>query len=512
MLVGWFRSLLFDQSTMTQMAFYVGLVLIVVFCIVNFSKIQAAMKTRSVRYGSVAGVTVLLVLGILALVNFLNFRHHGRLDLTEEKLYSISDQSRKVVDNLETEISIYGFFTTEMGRINFQDLMQEYRYGSSNLVYAVIDPQEDPGTAVQYEITRDGQVVVASGDKREMVDDFTEEKITNAIIKVTREEEKFIYFLNGHGERELDGFDPEGLSVAKEAIEKQNYQVESYNLAQENQIPADATVIISAGPKVDFLPNEEVLLNQYLALGGKFLLMVDPDSKFKMDDFLARYGFALGGKTVIDGSGLGQVFGLGAAAPLVAEYQDHPITSGLGRVMTFFPMAQGLTTTESDLGYETVALAKTSPSSWAESDLESGEVAFDEGQDTEGPLDLVIVATLSVDSETTAQGEGEEESMTQEDVPETSNSTQREARFALYGDSDFAANGYFDGGANGDLFLMTVSWLAEEADLIAIRPKSPENRRIEVTFGQSRLLFLVTVILLPLATLVLGISVWRRRK
>ena len=82
----------------------------------------------------------------------------------------------------------------------------------------------------------------------------------------------------------------------------------------------------------------------------------------------------------------------------------------------------------------------------------------------------------------------------------------------LFGDSDFASNAYFNEIANGDLFLMAVGWLAEEVDLLAIRPKDPENRRINVTLGQSRMIFWASVILLPLAMLVMGTAIWMRRR
>ncbi|MEE8162336.1 MAG: hypothetical protein V3T61_11935, partial [Acidobacteriota bacterium] len=204
-------------------------------------------------------------------------------------------------------------------------------------------------------------------------------------------------------------------------------------------------------------------------------------------------------------------FGLGAGAPLVAEYADHPIGRELGGVMTFFPFAQNVTTSESSLGYQTTGLLKSSENSWAESDLRGGRAAFDQGQDLKGPLDLAAAATRSVDEESEDQqedpqaGDGEE----QQEKPEP---PAGESRLVLFGDSDFASNGYFGAGANGDLFLMTVSWLAEETDLIAIRPKSPEDRRIETTLTQSRLIFWGSVVLLPAITLVLGVVVWYRRK
>jgi ABC-type uncharacterized transport system involved in gliding motility auxiliary subunit len=502
----------------TQVALYGGAGLILVFLALNLSNIRAGLKTRTARYGSAAGATALLVLGILILANFLNFRHHRRLDLTENQLYSLSDQSRKVVEGLEAQVEVIGFFRSEAGRLPFEDLIQEYHYYSPRLTYELVDPEEDPGTANQYEIRRNGQVVVMSDTRQELVDDYSEEKITNAIIKVTRKEEKIVYFLQGHGERDVQDTEAQGFSAARGAVEKQNYQVKTYNLGQENRLPEDATVVVSAGPKVRFFPHEENLIREFLAAGGKFLLLADPDTDFEMEEFLSEYGLGLDKRVVIDASGLGQIFGLGAAAPLVAEYTDHPITEDLDGVMTFFPFAQTVTMSESSLDYETAGLVKSSANSWAESSLKEGRASYDEAQDRLGPLELAAVATREIshqdDGATDADKEqGEEQLESQsENQEESAQNDQREARFVLYGDSDFASNAYFDGGANGDLFLMTISWLAEEADLLAVRPRSPENRRIELTFAQSRLIFWGTVVLLPLVTVILGLSVWHQRR
>ena len=485
-----------------QTLFYAGLALILAYGITHFSELRDSLKSPKAHYGGAAGLSVVLVLGILVLVNFLNFRYHSRIDLTEDQLYSLSEQSRKVVENLKTDIQIIGFFRGEAGRLGFEDLVKQYRDVSSKVDYELVDPEEEPGRAAQHEISTNAQVVILNGPKREMIDNADEQKITNAIIKITREEEKAIYFLQGHGERELDNVEAEGFSTAGEEIEKQNYRIEIYNLAQENALPENATVIASVGPKMNFLSTEVALLKSFLEEGGKFLLLVDPQTEFQMNDFLAEYGLGLGDKVVIDASGVGQIFGLGAAAPLVAEYADHPMTRELNGAMTFFPMSQNVTTSSSSLDYRTTELLFTSARSWAESDLKDGQAAFDEGQDVEGPVQLVAVAIKSIETKSE-----EEESEGDAATP-----TPREARLVLFGDSDFASNAYFSSVANGDLLLMAVSWLAEEADLMAIRPRNVEDRRINVTFTQSRLIFWGTVVLFPLITLILGTTIWLRRR
>jgi ABC-type uncharacterized transport system involved in gliding motility auxiliary subunit len=166
--------------------------------------------------------------------------------------------------------------------------------------------------------------------------------------------------------------------------------------------------------------------------------------------------------------------------------------------MTFYPFAQNVKMVSSSLGYQTSRLFSTTSYSWGETDLKGEAAAFNEGKDEKGPLDLAAVATHSVADAGKADGGDEKAS--------------RESRLALIGDSDFAANAYARSAKNLDVFLNTVSWLAEDTDLIAVRPKSPENRSVNMTLTESKLMFWAAVVLLPLVTLVSGVSVWYRRR
>jgi len=482
-----------------QVAVYAGAALVVLYIAFNFARVRAAFSGRAGKYGTTALTVAILVIGILALLNFLNFRHHKRVDLSANKEFELSDQSQKVVKNLKEPIQIIGFYTDDSGAGQFQNLMKEYRYISAKVQSQVVDPQKDPGRVQQYSIQRNGQVVLVNGPRTEIVDQVDEEKITNALIKITRKGEKVVYFLTGHGEKGINDTGARGFSGVREAITKQNYQAKEYNLAQENKLPDDASVIVSAGPKVDFFPNEVELLKKYLEGGGKFLLLADPQTEFKAPDFLATYGVSLSGKLVIDASGIGQFLNLGPAVPLVADYGDHPITKELGNVMSFFPSAQNIKQVSSSAGYQTTKLFSTSRQSWAETKFEGGgEVAYNEGQDERGPLDLGVAATKS------APGG--------ESVPGADKPPIKESRVVVIGDSDFASNAYARAASNLDVMLNSVSWLAEDADLIAVRPKQAENRMVNLSFQQSKLIFWGMVILLPLATLGAGIGVWWRRR
>ncbi|MEE8586360.1 MAG: Gldg family protein [Acidobacteriota bacterium] len=527
-----------------QAGIFGGAALILIYLAANFRLIRQALSSRQGQHGSMAGATLLLVVGILVLVNFLSFKNHKSFDLTEGGLYELSGQSKQLVENLHEELKITGFFTSAPGGQQFRDMMEKYQQASSQLQFEVIDPEEDVAAASRYEIKGNGLAVVESGAKKETIDLLSfqggwqpdnEERITNAIIKVTRSRDKTVYFLQGHGERDIEDSRDEGFSMVAEALRKQNYQVETWNLALQDKLPESADVLVSAGPQVNFLPAEALLIRQFLAPGGKFFLLVDPQSDFDMNEgFLEDYGLALNQDIVLDVSGTGQLYGLGAAAPLAGSYADHPITAKLGNILTFYPRSQSISVSEGSLGYDRVELVKTTPQSWGEKDLEAEEVEFNQDVDRPGPLTLAAAATKTVAAEeessaapeesregtedggAEAEGgegedEGQEEALRDESQDEEADQS-RESRLVLFGDSDFATNQYFGISRNGDVFLLTVQWLAEDTDLLAIRPRSQTDRRVNLTAAQSQLIMWITAALIPLATLVVGFMVWSSRR
>ncbi len=478
-----------------QIVLYAGAALTALLLFFSRDKIKAAFKRRSTQYGTNSLVMTLIVVGILGMINFLGKKHHKRIDLTSTKLYSLSDQSKKVVQGLKGEVKILYFDRDPNPALS--DLMAEYKGVDSGKVnFKTIDPQKDPGQAKQYGVTRFKETVVAYGSKNEKVDTPQEENITNAILKVTRDKNKVIYFLQGHNEGSVDDSqEAKGFAAAKKSIENQNYEVKSLSLGQNPAIPDDCSVLVIAGPKVGLLPTEIPVIEKYVDAGGKVMLLQDPDTNAGMEDLLKKWKIGLESDIVVDSSGIGQLLGMGPAAPLVTTYETHPITKDLTRSMTFFPLARSVKTIEnSGSAFSSSLLFKTSEASWGEKNLKSGSARFDEGTDNKGPVALGIVSTMTVSGDEKEKKRG------------------KEARVVVVGDSDFASNAYFQQQRNGDLFLNAVSWLAEDEDLISVRPKSQENRSIQLTQASSKVLFWMTLVLLPGGALLSGILVWLRRR
>jgi ABC-type uncharacterized transport system involved in gliding motility auxiliary subunit len=214
---------------------------------------------------------------------------------------------------------------------------------------------------------------------------------------------------------------------------------------------------------------------------------VDPDTNPNLDEIFAAWNVAVGKDTVLDVSGYGRLIGTGPGVPLVMSYGAHAITKNFGRSMTIFPMARSVKTgSNAQAAGQVSELLMTSPESWAETDLKSGKAKFDEGKDTKGPVSLGVAASKKLG--------------------------EKEARLVVIGDSDFASNRYLGAQRNGDLFFNSINWLAQDEALISIRPKSPANRRVNLTRSQQNMFFWFSIVLLPGAVIAAGFFVWWKRR
>ena len=451
--------------------------------IFNFRAIRESSRRRSTRLGANTTVMTVAVVAIIGFANFLGYRHHKRIDVTTEKLYSLSDQTRKIVSDLKKDVKVMLFDKDDQQGLG--DQMREYRNLSSHFSFERIDPQKNLEAPRQYKVTKIGEVVIACGDRNERPKDTTEQSMINAIIKVTRDSLKKIYFVEGHGEKNPSSTNEgDGYGSVDKMLNNENYETKPVNLVSSRDVPSDCDVLVLAGPKQSLFPQEASAIGKYLEQGGKAMLLIDPDTDSKLEDVLHAWGVQLGNNTVVDQSGIGTLFGLGPGAPLARSYGSHPITKTIERTMTFFPLSRSVETiTGSDAS--ATELMKTSEESRAVTEIKGGVAHFDEARDKKGPITLGVAASKT---------EGD-----------------KEARLVVIGDSDFAANQYLQAG-NGDLFMNSINWLAQDEDLISIRPKNPADRRVSMTEADQNQLFWITLVFMPLATIGSGLYIWWRRR
>jgi len=446
---------------------------------------ERAMNKRTLQYGANTVLSSVIVLGILVLLAFLSTRHHYRADLTGKGLFSLAKQTKDALRSLKKEVKFIAFYrSSEQERA--RDLLNEYAYRSKFVSYKFVDPNEKPQLARQYKVTNYNTIVVESGGKRESVTDLSESNLTNALVKVTRELDKTVYFVTGHGEHPIDSDQPEGYKTVADGIKNENYIVKSLNLPQDKKIPEDCSVLVIAGPKANFFPFELDSLKQYINNGGRVLVLLDPEWKPALPNFLKNYKISVDDDIVVDASGIGRLMGMGPQVPLVTRYEKHDIFKDF-RITTFFPLAVSVHTLEKgDDDVTTQVLFRSTTRAWGETKYKAREVSFNSKEDIRGPLPLAVVATRK---------KGDKKGIV-----------------LVIGDSDFAINGYVKNSGNYDLFLNTVNWLAEEEDMITIRPKRLDDRRVNLTVKQSKLIFYISVIGLPLAIILAGVGVYFKRR
>jgi len=479
----------------------VALVLVGAFCLLvavyaSFREIRAFFARRSARYGLNALVMIGLLVGIIALVEAVSYRHSYRLDLTENRRHSLSPQTIKVLQNLKVPVQATGFFRSDQpGKRVAEDLFKQYAsYSNGKFTWQLVDPDRSPGLAKRYGVETYGTVVLDTKTKSEKVLDAEEEKLTNALVKATREGKRIVYVVKGHGEHEITNTDRAGFSLAKAAMEQGNYEVKELVLVRESKVPDDAALVIVPGPKHDLLPAELEALDAYIARGGKVFFMVNPFEADGLKAVLAKYGVTLGDDLVIDR--LSRAFGGDFVVPAIFQYEPHPITKDFGSILTFFPLTRSVDVqAKPPKGVSAQVLARSGPGSWGEtnrSELNSGAVTQD-AQDRPGPVPVAAVATV----DTTKPPEGKENT---------------KARLVVFGTSNLASNQFLNVQGNKDLFLNTVSWLAEEENLIAIRPKDLRQTPVFLTATQGRLIFWISVLALPAAVMLCGVGVVVRRR
>jgi ABC-type uncharacterized transport system involved in gliding motility auxiliary subunit len=471
---------------LTPALLVIGVVLIGVSAVFNFGAITGFFGGRQGKLSANTVVLSVAVLALVAVANFLGFRHHKRFDLTAEGLYSISDQTKKVVANLPKEVKVI-YFSNEENQ-QFSDLMKEYKYAGPRLSYERIDPNQRPEVARQYNLKRLRDIVVAAGERTETISDTSEQAVTNAILKVTRDKLKTVCFAEGHGEKSLSDSQASGYSTVEKRLKDENYQLKTVLLAREQQVPSECAALVVAGPKQPVTPPEVAMIGKYLDGGGKAMLMLDPETDPQLDDVLKSWNLQSTDNIVLDVSGVGQYVGAGPQAPVVTDYGSHSITKDFGHTMSAFPLARAIKITGGAGGANATPLLTTSEQSYAKDKITPGKSPdFEPGKDQKGPLTLGAAASKGLDA-------------------------KKESRLVVIGDSDFASNGAFKFQRNADLFLNSVNWLAEEEDLISIRAKSVSNRSVTMTESQQRTFFLLSVALMPLAVIGSGIYIWWKRR
>ena len=498
-----------DQYAMY--ASWAGLALVVLYSVSQWRQIVAWFGGRNARYGTLAGVSVIVALGILVAVNYVSTRQNKRWDLTANQQFSLSEQTTKLLADLKAPVKFL-VFEQATGLDRFKSRLSGYEYASKQVNVEYIDADKYPVRAKEYEIQQYGTVVVEYMGRKERVTNDNEQDLTNALIKVLNPTKKKVYFLTGHGEKDTASQqnDRAGYNAIAAALKLDNYEFDKLVLAQTNQVPADATMIVIAGPRTDLSESEVPLLEGYLAKAGKLMVLLDPPDDLKggnrtprLTGLLAAWGIKATDTVLVDLSGRTNVATVAVVGP---PYPQHAITDRFD-LLTVFPLARAITAEKVE-GRTPQPFLQTSQRSWAEATMsqlqDPNQLKPEEGKgDILGPVTIgMAVAVPSKPAEPPAA----------DAAKKTDQPPPPETRVAVIGDSDFASNAYLGGEGNRDLFMNVVGWLSQQENLISVRPREAADRRLTLTASQITGMFALSIFLVPGAILGAGVYTWWRRR
>jgi len=452
-----------------------------------------------------------------------------RWDLTKIGEHTLAPQSKQILETFRKQslpVQVLAFYESKsaQAREAAKDLLDRYRDVDPDFTYSFLDPDINRAEATKYKVDAYPTLVLRAKDKEERVESATEESITNALSRLLKSRVKKIYFLQGHGELSLKSSDPEGLSVAKEHIEKQNYRTDEVILLQAPEVPKDATILVIAGPRTDLLDSELGAIRSFIDRGGSVMVLLNPFETPKLTELLATYGFVTKNDIVVDK--MSRALGGDYLMPVITQYKEFPITKNF-RLASFFPEVRSVRVADKPVpAVVAKELAFSSPMSWtiSEEQLKTGEATFDPKTDEKGPISVMAVSTYTnygnlnkkeKDESADKASKASEEKTPSEGSEKTTETPAGpvKARIATFGSSQFASNKFYNLSGNRDLFMNTVSWLAADEDLIAIRPKERRAQPLVLTLGESWAVMLVPVILAPLAWILAGVVVyWYRRR
>jgi ABC-type uncharacterized transport system involved in gliding motility auxiliary subunit len=448
------------------------------------------VASQQARFGATAGIYTVVVIAILAAVNYLGVRFNKPIDLTSNKRFTLSQETQRIIGNLKQDATIT-YFDTSRNFDQARGILDRYKNLSSKIHVEYVDLRTQPMRAREYGVRFQGTAFVEEGSRREEAKSLDEQGLTGAFLKISKGVRK-VCFVNGSKEHPLDLTDGPGLSAFKTLLERDNYQAEAITLLDKNKVPDDCKVTVIAGPKGDYPANEVSALKAYVENGGRALFLLDPPLDFRGEhtaenaglmSLLESWGVTLDKNLVLENTALTAIYG--PENPPVNHYEDHPIVNDLKGSYTIMPLSRSLEV--KNAGKSTVSkLFSTSDTAVATSELTTGRVRLDDPKNTKGPFVLGAAATYDTGK------------------------PNENGRFVVIGTSGFLANDTLTTALNRDLALNTINWLSSDEDLISIRPKEPEDRKLDPR-GVNLTLY-SEVFAFPLLIIAAGVAVFMKRR
>ena len=437
---------------------------------------------------------VLLFLGTIGLLAWLSTRYSFEADWTANKRNSLSEASIAALKVIEGPVNVTAYATEDESiRRGITELIMRYQRIKPDLQLTFVDPATEPEQVRQLNITFNGELIFNYAGRSEHVKEFSEQSLTNTLQRLVRSGDRWIVFLEGHGERAAQGAANHDLSGWVRQLTGQGIQVQSINLANTPTIPNNTSVLVIAGAQVDYLPGEVKILRDYVEQGGDLLWLADPGSLRGLLPLAEQLGVEFYPGVIVDPTT--QLFGINDPRfAIVAEYPFHPVTRGFDR-MSLFPQAAGIDFKKPE-GWEGEPILQTVARTWSETGQLTGDIAYDKGKDMPGPLTVGIAMNREL----------------KETAPTSETDSKREQRVIVIGDGDFISNSFLGNSGNLDLGMNIINWLSHDDALIAVPAKTALDRNLELSKPVQIIIGFGFLLLLPALLIGSGVVIWMKRR
>lgn len=448
-------------------------------------KTQLQLKIQNIIF-------YLLVIIVVALLSQLSIKTDIRTDWTANNRHSLSSTTTDFLTQIDQDVFIQVFISpTHEYRSILVKLLSRYQNYTDKLEVSYINPDFSPELVRQLNIQQQGEMVISLGEKQEHVFDLSEQSLTNALIAVSRQQEQWLVFIEGHGERTPLHTANYNLSVWAEQLKQKGFKLQLLNLVEHSQIPVNTAAVIIASPEREWLAGETDIIKNYIADGGNLLWLTEPDNNQYLSSLAEQLGIEFVPGTVIDPN----TEMLGISDPqfiLITDYANHPVGAATSGV-TIFPHAVALENTIENPDWHYLPLLTTQPNAWSKTNPIDDQIdqtlTFEVGTDTAGPLSLGYLLTHA-----------------------DNDNNDSEQRIAIIGDGDFLSNTYIGNGSNLELGVGLMNWLAGDDSLISIPVKTTIDNQLELSQMQSLFIGLGFLIILPVFLLSVGFWVWWYRR
>lgn len=431
-------------------------------------------------------LTLAVIAGAIAIYLALA-AHPSRWDWSQSRINSLQPSSVAVLKELRGPVRLTVFGNQQDAqsgdlRSVIREFVALYQRYKSDISLTFINPVEQPDAARQAGIQSNGEMVIEYQGKREHLSTLNEQALTNALLRLNQEKEQWVMYLDGHGERRLNGPANHDLGEFGKRLQQRGFHINSLNLSLAQDVPDNISLLVITQPQLDLLPGETEKLLHFLDKGGNLLWLVDPEPLHGLQPLVEKLGLVLTPGIVIDPAA--EEMNVPPTWTLGSGYPPHPTTRSFN-LITAFPFARAIGW-EENTGWQHTTVVEGAPRGWVSARTPQGKPRFDKNRDTPGPVSVALALQRNIND--------------------------HDQRIIIVGSGSFLANTFSGNGGNLDLGVNMVSWLASNDKQIFIEPRTAQDSILMFSRTQLSIISIGFLIALPLLFVLVGLLQWRRRR